>query len=54
MVYLERVDNDLESLANSGEAWKGRKMPGEMKQFQKLISTIYDAELTYPEHVTQR
>jgi len=30
MVYLERVDNDLESLANSGEGWKGRKMPGEM------------------------
>ena len=34
MVYLERVDNDLESLANSGEAWKGRKMPGEMKYFR--------------------
>ena len=28
-MYLEQLSEDLESLANFADTWKGRKMPGE-------------------------
>ena len=27
-MYLEQIQDDLESLANFPDSWKGRKMPG--------------------------